>query len=441
MADENPSELNSQEEEQMMKEFDEHLLDLAPYSSTPAEMKKYQAMAKSDIEARGVINMERGFTNFLDPYWNKIANIDFMMARGAKDMSYQDDASEELTKEIIRLHDRIDNANTIDKYVVVGNGVRQVMLAAIRAHAVQTGLKIVYADPPHFFLFKDMVESIGLEFCNDPDRFDPETMINIITSPSNPVGIKGPQNIANVNIWDLCYNWPQYDDVSVFMNDDVQIFGLAKATGHASSRIGWALVKDGMTAWLMREFINVTTGGVSLEAQFRAECEIAAQNQLLDQKKEKGVFTLEGGKAPNDKDVFTFGRKALNDRWNEIHWLNLMLPDHPTGIEIMNCAGMFAWCQLKDPQLDVPGTKMTAAHVMMEKFNIQVMDGSLCHPDGRDMFRLNLGCDDKTFAKFIEVMKAAAPNSAAIRQSAFNTKMCTENPSKPCDGKSDCCKI
>ena len=47
------------------------------------------------------------------------------------------------------------------------------------------------------------------------------------------------------------------------------LFSLSKMSGHSSSRLGWALIKDKKIATYMNDYIWLHSHGVSVDAQFR----------------------------------------------------------------------------------------------------------------------------------------------------------------------------
>jgi len=102
----------------------------------------------------------------------------------------------------------------------------------------------------------------------------PSCVVEFVTRPNNPDG--SPRSAhASIpgasQIHDLVYNWPAYGPVVLSSHDapvDVAIFTASKILGHASSRLGWAFVRDETTARYMFEYIWAN-GRCSTDAQLR----------------------------------------------------------------------------------------------------------------------------------------------------------------------------
>ncbi|CAL9020429.1 unnamed protein product [Prunus brigantina] len=78
------------------------------------------------------------------------------------------------------------------------------------------------------------------------------------------------------------------------------IFSISKFTGHAGSRFGWAVVKDESVYKRMSEYIELSSLGVSRDAQLRA---LKLLNVVLET----------GG-----KEIFEFGYNKLKNRWEKL---------------------------------------------------------------------------------------------------------------------------
>uniref|UniRef100_M1DIT6 Alliin lyase n=1 Tax=Solanum tuberosum TaxID=4113 RepID=M1DIT6_SOLTU len=131
-----------------------------------------------------------------------------------------------------------------------------------------------------------------------------EPYIELITSPNIPNGIIR-EHVVNGDqgklIYDLAYYWPQYTSITSRANHDVMLFTISKCTGHAGSRIGWALVKGKEVARKMTKFTEICTIGVSKEPQLRdAKILEVISNSYLD-------FTLE--------NFLEYSQSRMTDRW------------------------------------------------------------------------------------------------------------------------------
>jgi len=319
------------------------------------------------------IDMRHGNPAFMHPYWTKHPLDTASLT--SDQLNYLDaQLSKKLKMSIIDIHDRFGNANTVDKEVVVGNGAGQVITAAIYALS-RKGLDAVYAQAPYFnrFPYYCKFAGTGVNFSNN---LPSKNFIQVVTSPNNPDGKWGNVKCGQASaIYDLCYNWPQYKNTLLF-DEDIMVFGLAKATAHASSRIGWALVKDSIVAEDMRHFIKMTTSGVSAEAQITAR--MALDRQYI---------------IPYDKTCFKYGQDVLATRWKtlvEIH-------SQRTDFTILNTEGMFAWGKLKEGN--------DSESYFKDKLNTLVLPGTIFGMSTNAYFRLNLGCEDDRFDQFIENLR------------------------------------
>ncbi|KAF5940085.1 hypothetical protein HYC85_021252 [Camellia sinensis] len=129
--------------------------------------------------------------------------------------------------------------------------------------------------PPCYPEVTDFLRSGLYKWAGDANAFDKDgPYIEFVTSPNNPDGtireaiVKGYGGGKLVH--DLAYYWPQYTPITSCAHHDIMLFTFSKCTGHAGSRIGWALVKEKEVARRMIKFMEVSTIGVSKESQVRA---------------------------------------------------------------------------------------------------------------------------------------------------------------------------
>lgn len=286
------------------------------------------------------INMKWGSPAFLKPYW---AKNKLEIYQHVNNLNYQIGTDDKVKNSILDLHKLINNADINNKYVVVGNGATQLLRGLIKILGGP-----VYANPPHFSRFPIFVKNLGYSW----DKVIYNLLIK--TLPNNPDNSIDKNLSDKKVVHDLCYNWPQYTEVSPY-NEEIMVFSLAKASGHASTRIGWCLLKDKNLAKKLENFIELDTAGVSIESQ----------NLLIsvieDQKKDK-------------EKVWEFGKKTLSSRWNEIKKLDLPF-------EVVNDSGMFLWAKGECPSF-IEG-------ISGEHFGVT-----------KQFFRLNIGCEEENFYEF-----------------------------------------
>jgi len=75
---------------------------------------------------------------------------------------------------------------------------------------------------------------------------DANSTIEILTLPSNPQGdIYTPVYPDADHLYDLVYYWPHLaPNLTAMLSHEVMVFSLTNLSGHASTRFGWALIKD-----------------------------------------------------------------------------------------------------------------------------------------------------------------------------------------------------
>lgn len=291
------------------------------------------------------LDLSYGNPTFMDPYWKDV-DLTIPVNLPSK---YILGSMPELQDCIRNIHQQEENANTKDKTIVVGAGATQLLSAILRVYN-----KPAIANPPYFMRFPDIAYAAKVHWKDCPKA------VEIITSPNNPDG-KIPLNDTlssqTDQLFDLSYNWNQYT-LPIEYNQDVMIFSLSKATGHASTRIGWALFKDASVAQQVTNHIEYSTCGVSIEAQTKA------------------IKILKHQLSTNNT-CFKYGRKILTKRHRELN--NMKLPF----TKISN-NGMFLWLQMVNPE------------EYFTKLNIDVVYGTAF---GMPPFyaRVNIGCSEKNF--------------------------------------------
>jgi len=297
------------------------------------------------------LNMKWGSPDFLKHYWNVYANdIDIYRPFNTKEMSYQSTGKEELKNLIKELHKIQKNIEIDNKFVVIGNGATQILKGLFKIYGN------IYAPAPYFSRFPVLSELVGSNFTSD--SYDNEWKLHIHTIPNNP-DVKTEFYRADHEIFDLSYNWPTYTN-SIFNDSSIKtgVFSLSKATGHASTRIGWAIIEDESLKNELEQFIEYDTSGVSIEAQDKAINIISHINN----------YKL--------NSIFTYGKQALDLRWELIKKLSF-------SFEIVNNSGMFLLAKGEIPE------------------NIEVLPGKEMGLSD-EFFRLNIGCSTQIFNEFIK---------------------------------------
>lgn len=295
------------------------------------------------MEVKTKLELGWGNPDFLQPYWS--ANPIHLNIELDQNLAYQFTGLEELKLSIKFLHNKIGNAKTDNRYVVIGNGATNLLNGLLSINSSP----LVYAEPPCYHKFYEYAKAQNKTWaCH-------KNSIEIVTVPNNPTGEKFP-GTADYKIHDLSYNWPTYGFIE--QGDyDVMIFGLSKATGHASARIGWVLLKDKETAEKLENWLHINSCGVSYYSQIVANKIIKHQLYATD-------------------TIFKYGESVLNDRWRNV-LLDLDLP-----FDRLNGKGMFMWCEGQCPE------------------DINSVPGELLGGD-KNNFRLSLGVSEEVWQEFL----------------------------------------
>ncbi|GER37028.1 tryptophan aminotransferase related 2 [Striga asiatica] len=236
-----------------------------------------------------LINLDHGDPTMYESYWKEIGQNLSLEIPGFESLSYFSNPKKlcwflepKLEDQIKKVHEKVGNAITENRHIIVGTGSSQLILAALFALSTSVNEPnpvSVICRAPYYSSYPEMsdfLKSKLFEWWGDADLFDKdknEPYIEMVTSPNNPDGtirqpiVNGPKGML---VHDLAYYWPQYTAITSSADHDVMLFTVSKCTGHAGSRIGWAVVRDENVARKMVKFIEINTIGVSKEAQLRA---------------------------------------------------------------------------------------------------------------------------------------------------------------------------
>ncbi|OMO80105.1 EGF-like, alliinase [Corchorus olitorius] len=297
-------------------------------SATQSAVSSAKVMQPSSLSADSVLNFARGDPTMYRAYWEKLGDRCTVVISGKDLMSYFSDAGNlcwflmpELDRAIRRLHRAVGNAEVgEDQFIVVGTGSTQLFQAALYAltHTDQPDDEAlptsVVAAAPFYSSYPeetDFQRSKLYKWAGDAYSYEGEgPYIEVVTSPNNP---DGAIREAVVNreggklIHDLAYYWPQYTPITRKADHDIMLFTFSKATGHAGTRIGWAVVKDKEIAMKMVKFMELSSIGVSRESQLRAAkiLEVISEDCL----------NPEPNKVVN---FFEYGQVIMSERWEKL---------------------------------------------------------------------------------------------------------------------------
>ncbi|OAY84878.1 Tryptophan aminotransferase-related protein 4 [Ananas comosus] len=255
---------------------------------------------------------------FLEPYWRRHAAGSTIVVSGWHRMSYRTTngyISVELERHIRALHRAVGNAVEEDKFIVFGSGSTQLINALVYALSPDnaTSPASVVATAPYYALYKSQTnlfdgreyewKGITSEWINS-SSVSTTNLIEFVTSPNNPDGLLHKSVLGGQSvIYDHAYYWPHFSAIPAPADEDVMLFSGSKTSGHASSRFGWALIKDQKVYEKVVQYMQVNTMGVSRDTQLRVL-------QLI-----KVILAEMEGKG----DIFEFGYKTLKDRWRKLN--------------------------------------------------------------------------------------------------------------------------
>ncbi|PIN09987.1 L-tryptophan--pyruvate aminotransferase [Handroanthus impetiginosus] len=260
-----------------------------------------------------------------ESYWKEVDQKCSVTIPGFQSLSYFANIKNlcwflepKLEEEIKRLHNTVGNAIVEDRHIVVGTGSSQLILAAFYALSDplnESGPVNIVSAVPFYSSYPEMsnyLQSTLFKWSGDARCFNKDgPYIEMVTSPNNPDGvIREPvvNRAKGMTVHDLAYYWPQYTAITSHADHDIMLFTVSKCTGHAGSRIGWALVRDEKVARKMVKFVEINTIGVSKEAQLRAAniLEIISLSCQTDNK-------------PHDLDnFFEHSHNLMVQRWNKL---------------------------------------------------------------------------------------------------------------------------
>ena len=257
--------------------------------------------------------------------------------------------SEHLNHAIRSLHRAVGNVRNEHEYnLVIGSGGVQMLNAAMFAmhkkierreeeddkdeedDAAETSA-YYYAKKPYYSHFRVFAAAHRgtMKWLDDEDsarQHENNDLVEIVTSPNNPDGRRcsAPFVVARKDllIHDHVYHWPSIldpDHDQLEVSEELMVFSLAKLTGHAASRIGWALVKDPQVAKDMATFIWIQSTHAAVEAQFGAirilRTVIASLGKQNDDDDEMSSIQSPAQNEEDEKNFFTFTRRELMRRW------------------------------------------------------------------------------------------------------------------------------
>lgn len=324
-------------------------------------------------DASCVIDVRAGQPTLFEDYWLRArARRTCVSAEHSLEYALSGEAMPRLLAAIRAVHALVGNARLdANVSIIVGVGSLSLLQAAMTATATWAGPAAagpthVWAPSPYLSYIADACRSHGRllncsrlgqrepprrqEFAMPDGRWLP--LVEVVTSPNNPDGrlqrsrLSGP----NVVVHDHAYYWPHFTPVAepivVSRPEHVALFTMSKLSGHASSRVGWAIVRRGsMLEKSLRAYVARTTVGVPRDAQHRAA---AALEEMV----------ADGGQ------LLRWAQQAMAERWRVLD--EVFAPGAP----VPSAGGVFKLHAREPAQRDLflrRTTSPTPAFVWLER--------------------------------------------------------------------------
>ncbi|CAN6353899.1 unnamed protein product [Urochloa humidicola] len=280
------------------------------------------SQGKPPVTHDSIVNLDHGDPTMYKGFWSKTGNRATIVIPGWQMMSYFSNLGgfcwflePGFEREVRRLHRLVGNAVVDGYHLLVGTGSTQLFQAALYALSpAEDGTPMNVVSPAPFYSSYPSVTNFlnsGLyRWGGDANTFDGSNSIELVCSPNNPDGgirkavIKSK---SGMTIHDFAYYWPQYAPIMEAASHDIMMFTVSKCTGHAGTRIGWALVKDTQVAQKMIKFIELNTIGVSKDSQLRAAKILKA--------------ICDGYELPSigeENRLFHFSQQKMAERWSRL---------------------------------------------------------------------------------------------------------------------------
>jgi aspartate/methionine/tyrosine aminotransferase len=248
------------------------------------------------------------------------------------------------------------------KHIVITNGAKQAILAALYvAGEVRRAKRLVHR-APYWPSYPTLAYQIGLQFSSEGEG---ESTVVAITSPNNPDGTQFAD--TKCYLWDAAYASPLYGFNGATPDCDVVVLSFAKLFGISGLRVGLAASNDGNLAESMAYYVEISTSGVS----------ITSQNQCT--KLINYIHTPQGNMEFNA--ILNSAADTLSQ--NRLTFENLIAPQCESWVAK---SGMFAWFK--------PLRAAAFERSLMES-KVRLVDGEACGMPG--WFRMSLGVDTETF--------------------------------------------
>lgn len=276
---------------------------------------------------------------------------------------------------------------TFGQHVVVTNGAKQAILAALYASrqtapfgSQPTG---VYHRAPHWPTYPTMASLSGLHFVSDVVP-DPTHYVTIASSPNNPDGwsFSDAALCNRCDIWDAAYAHHVYGWNGAIPQCRASVWSAAKLLGLSGYRVGWLVTSDKSFADAAADYVEKTTSGVNVHAQLKVAATLRwMQGNPLE--------TARAYKAARE-DLLKNGRIFQGYIGSACEKMD--------GLPANGC-GMFAWFRVRDA-LRFENALGAAGVVAVRGAACGVPAGV-----GSDWYRMSLGVDPEVLEPALQKLR------------------------------------
>lgn len=256
------------------------------------------------------ISADSGTPLIFEDYWVMHPEPEIRV-RASDHIGYVKRQSVMLEDLIRKLHAMAGNAITEGRRIVIGHGSSQLLHAALFAMSDRDAPEpvVVYSEAPYYNAYRIIAQYYNSTLFRWHDGPGPPAdaarVVEFVTSPNNPDGrLRNRTVAASGAVFDHAYLWPHFTPVSgpvLYGDRDIALFTLSKLTGHAGSRIGWAVVKDEALAERLARHVEVDHW-IVVENQLRA---IAVLQYVLG----------------TQGDIFSYSYREMARRWDVLQRL------------------------------------------------------------------------------------------------------------------------
>lgn len=269
-----------------------------------------------------------------------------------------------------------------DHEIVITNGAKQALSAAFYAFYRVKQLSGVVHAAPYWPSYPTLARMQGMVFSKDVVEGYQNGYIHCITSPNNPDG-RVATSMGTCDIWDGAYAHPVYGwQRSHTPRYIVAIGSAAKLLGLSGLRVGWLATKDKELAQAARQYVELSTSGVSLASQQLVAQALWWQNGDWLAKRE-----------------YELARKDILDNGDAFRYYISPYCVDVRGVPATG-TGMFAYFKVK-PEIDFDA--------VLKKAKVVLVSGSACGEIEKGWYRMSMGHNRQYTEAALGAIKGSMP--------------------------------